>query len=139
MLDLRLRWRQTGEVKRHAPQPDMRFGLGTRLKARCLLLGKNKGVHPIQRPALITHGGWRGIPHRLIGPMLAPFLDIHAGFFHRFRHRHRLTRIGRTALHPLLQHGDLTLWQFRLRRHLHIRVRVAHRLDEVALFQRPRH
>ena len=137
--NLRLGRRQASEVKGHTPQPGMRPGLRSWLNARCLLLGKNEGVHLIERPGLIMHGGWRGIPHRLIGPMLPTFLHIHAGLFHRFRYRHRLARIGRTALHPLLQHGDLTLRQFRLRRHLHVRVRVAHRLDEVALFQRPRH
>ena len=117
----------------------MRFGLGTRLKTRCLVLRENEGVHLIQRPGLITHGGGRGFPHRLIGPVFPSFLHIHAGLLHRFRHRHRLAWIERTALHPFLQHGDLAFRQFRLRRHLHVRVRVAHRLDEVALFYIARH
>ena len=137
--DLRLRRGQACEVKGHAPQPGMRPGLRSWLETRRLLLCENEGVDLIQRPSLVPHGGWCGIPHRLIGPMLPAFLHIHAVFLHPFSFRYRLAGIGRTALHPFFQHGDFALRKFRLGRHLHVRVRVAHRLDEAAFFRRPRH
>ncbi len=63
------RWgRQASEVKGHSPQPTMRIGLRSRSKTGCLLLCESEEVHLIRRPCVLTHDGWCGIPHRMIGP-----------------------------------------------------------------------
>ena len=135
--DLHLRGWQASEIKGHTPQPCVRIGFCVGFDTRRLQLREDEDIHIVQRPGLVTHRRWRGIPHRLVGPVLAALLHINPRLL--FHHRHSLARIMGTGGHPLLQDCDLALRQLRLRRHLQIGCPIAHGLDDATLLHGPRH
>ena len=115
----------------------MSFRVGDGSESRSLQFCQDEGIHCGQRPGPVTHRRWRGILHGLVSPMLAACFQIHAGGLGDSRHR--FARIGCAALHPLLQHGDLTLRQLRFRWHLDVWVGVTHRFDEATICHIARH
>ena len=131
------RRREPRHIQRKSPRQNLRRRIRRRPQPRSLQLRQNKIVHRIARPRRILHRRQRSLARRHIRPKLPPIFQAHPRLL--LRHRRALARVRRAHRHPLLQHRDFRIGQLPFLRHLELRIRVAHGLDEQTFLHLPRH
>ena len=124
------RW-QPGQVETDAAQPGRVVRVGHGAHGGCFQFCEDEAIKRIERPRPVRHARRCGIGHGLKRPEFFPFGEVDRPALRRDRAG---PRIDGALLHPLLENRDFPGGQLLLGRHLQIFIRVAHGLDQQALF-----